>query len=125
MTMNGVRKFSFVLMGAYVIALSASMSAQAPPAVNPAAAAADKDTLKRGETLFYQGCSLCHLGRIIKDDKYQPMGPALTGVLKDATPDREADVRQFIQMGTLRMPGWKYAFSPKEFDDLIAYVKTL
>ena len=123
--MKGVRKFGFVLVGAYVVALSASISAQAPQAAKAAAAAADKDTLKRGETLFYQRCSLCHLGRIIKDDKYQPIGPALAGVLKDASSDREAEIRQFIQMGTLRMPGWKYAFSPKEFDDLIAYVRTL
>jgi mono/diheme cytochrome c family protein len=122
--MKGARAFGFVLMGAYVMALPAGVVAQAPPA-RPAMAAADKDTLKRGETLFYQRCSLCHLGRIIKDDTFQPIGPSLSGVLKDATPDREADIRQFIQMGTLRMPGWKYAFSPTEFDDLIAYIKTL
>jgi mono/diheme cytochrome c family protein len=122
--MEGVRSVGIVLVGAFVIALSGGIAAQAPQAAKPVSAA-DKDTVKRGETLFYQRCSLCHLGRIIKDDKYQPMAPLLNGVLKDASPEREADVRQFISQGTLRMPGWKYAFSPTEFDDLIAYLMTL
>ena len=79
----------------------------------------------RGEAWFYQRCSLCHMGRIVKDDKFEPMAPRLDGVLKNATPEREKGVRQFIQQGSLRMPGFRYNFTPAEFEELMAYLKTL
>jgi hypothetical protein len=46
-------------------------------------------------------------------------------VLKNATPDRETAVREFVQRGSLRMPGFRYNFTPAEFEELIAYLKTL
>jgi mono/diheme cytochrome c family protein len=79
----------------------------------------------RGEAWFYQRCSLCHMGRIVKDDTFEPMAPRLDGVLKSATPEREKAVRQFIQQGSLRMPGFRYNFTPSEFEELMAYLKTL
>ena len=79
----------------------------------------------RGEAWFYQRCSLCHMGRIVKDDRYQPMAPRLDGVLKSATPEREKAVRQLIQQGSQRMPGFRYNFTPAEFEELMAYLKTL
>ena len=79
----------------------------------------------RGEAWFYQRCSLCHVGRIVKDDTYEPMGPRLDGVLKEAAPDREKLIREQIQRGSLRMPGFRYNFTPAEFEELMAYLKTL
>ena len=79
----------------------------------------------RGEAWFYQRCSLCHMGRIVKDDRYEPMAPRLDGVLKNATPEREKAVRTFIQVGSQRMPGFRYNFTPAEFEELVAYLKTL
>jgi hypothetical protein len=46
-------------------------------------------------------------------------------VLKDASPDREKAVREFIERGSLRMPGFRYNFTPAEFAELMAYLKTL
>ena len=81
--------------------------------------------MTRGEAWFYQRCALCHMGRIVKDDVYQPMGPRLSGVLKGATPEREKLVRQQIERGSPRMPGFQYTFTPAEFDELMAYIKAL
>jgi mono/diheme cytochrome c family protein len=91
----------------------------------PAVGAANKEAVTRGEAWFYQRCSLCHMGRIVKDDVYQPMGPRLDGVLKGATPEREKLVRQQIERGSPRMPGFQYTFTPAEFDELMAYIKAL
>jgi mono/diheme cytochrome c family protein len=88
-----------------------------------AAAPASADAVRRGEAWFYQRCSLCHMGRIVKDDVYEPMAPKLT--LKNATPAREKAVRDQIQRGSPRMPGFQYTFTPAEFEELIAYMKTL
>jgi mono/diheme cytochrome c family protein len=101
--------------------LSASISAatQSPAPASPSGAA------MRGEAWFYQRCSLCHMGRIVKDDTYKPMAPALAGVLKSATPQRETAVREKIQQGSPLMPGFRYNLTPAEFEELLAYLKTL
>jgi mono/diheme cytochrome c family protein len=99
-----------------------SVSAQSPP---PAQSATASETAKRGEAWFYQRCSLCHMGRIVKDDTYQPMAPRLNGVLRNAAPEREKLVRELIQRGSPRMPGFRYNFTPAEFEELVAYLKTL
>ena len=91
--------------------------------VETTAAPASAGATRRGEAWFYQRCSLCHMGRIVKDDVYEPMGPILT--LKNATPAREKAVRDQIQRGSPRMPGFQYTFTPAEFDELMAYLKTL
>lgn len=108
------------------IALAVAAAAVAlPRAASPqtAAAPASAEATKRGEAWFYQRCSLCHMGRIVKDDVYEPMAPKLT--LKNATPAREKAVRDQIQRGSPRMPGFQYTFTPAEFEELIAYMKTL
>ena len=61
---------------------------------SPPRAASSPTASSRGEAWFYQRCSLCHMGRIVKDDTYEPMAPRLEGVLKDATPEREKLVRE-------------------------------
>jgi mono/diheme cytochrome c family protein len=125
--MNVWRLCVLVLIAAFWIALPARVSTQS----SQAAKATDKETIARGEAWFYQRCSLCHLGRIVKDEKFKPMGPSLSGLFKDASPTREVDVREMIQTGTLslskplRMPGFRYGLDSKQLDELIAYLKTL
>jgi mono/diheme cytochrome c family protein len=81
---------------------------------------------KRGEYLFLQRCSLCH---VMKYGRAGARLPAvwmnLEGLFKDAPPDQENTVRQFILKGTPRMPGWQYTLEAKQIDDLIAFLKTL
>lgn len=125
--MNGLRFIVLVLIAAFWILLPAGVSTQAQQTPN----IADKETIARGEAWFYQRCALCHLGRIVKDEKFKPMGPSLSSLFKDASPTREVDVREMIQTGTLslskplRMPGFRYGLDSQQLDELIAYLKTL
>lgn len=106
---------------AFGLVAQQSVSTQSGPVVGTP----NKEAVTRGEAWFYQRCALCHMGRIVKDDVYQPMGPLLNGVLKAATPEREKLVRQQIERGSPRMPGFQYTFTPAEFDELMAYIKAL
>jgi mono/diheme cytochrome c family protein len=114
-----------VLMLVAIFGLTAQHRVSTQSTNRPAIGAANKDAITRGEAWFYQRCALCHMGRIVKDDVYQPMGPRLNGVLKGATPEREKLVRQQIERGSPRMPGFQYTFTPAEFEELMAYIKAL
>jgi mono/diheme cytochrome c family protein len=114
-----------MLAVAWCLAIPAATSTVSPPQAAPARATSSADTVKNGERWFYQRCSLCHMGRIVKDDTYQPMGPDLAGIFKNATPAREAQIREQIQRGSPRMPGFRYTFTPAELEEVLAYMKTL
>ncbi len=79
----------------------------------------------RGERWFIQRCSLCHLGRKLKTSSPPAVGPSLVGVFQGASPAKEKALQEFILKGTPNMPGFQYALDPKQFDDLIAYLKAL
>jgi mono/diheme cytochrome c family protein len=79
----------------------------------------------RGEGLFLQRCSLCHLPRKLKFGSPPVIGPSLSGQFKDAAPDQLKTLRGFILKGGLDMPGFQYGLEPKEVDDLVAFLKTL
>jgi mono/diheme cytochrome c family protein len=83
------------------------------------------DEARRGEGLFLQRCSLCHLPRKLKFGSPPVIGPSLSGQFKDAGPDQMKILRGFILKGGPDMPGFQYGLEPKEVDDLIAYLKTL
>jgi mono/diheme cytochrome c family protein len=80
---------------------------------------------RRGEGLFLQRCSLCHLPRKLKFGSPPVIGPSLSGQFKDAAPDQLKILRGFILKGGPDMPGFQYGLEPKEVDDLIEYLKTL
>jgi hypothetical protein len=79
----------------------------------------------RGEGWFQQNCSVCHVGLWEKQGQGKPPAPSLTGVLKDASPDREAAVRTRIQKGSQNMPGFQNTFTSTQLEELITYLKTL
>lgn len=95
----------------------------------PGAAAASPAKLNeqetRGENLFRQRCSLCHLPRKLKFGSPPVVGPDLTELFKEAGPDKMKLLRGTILKGGPDMPGFQYGLEPKEVDDLIAYLKTL
>jgi mono/diheme cytochrome c family protein len=83
------------------------------------------EAVRRGEIWFYEHCSLCHMERVTKHTVYKPLRPKLDGLFKNATLEQEKDLREFIKVGTLRMPGFRYTFNDEEFEELIAYLKSL
>jgi mono/diheme cytochrome c family protein len=120
----------FLLSLAAVFAMLAAgrsdgLRAQGKTTVAPAIADKLNDDARRGEGLFLQRCSLCHLPRKLKFGSPPVIGPSLNGQFKDAGPDQMKILRNFILKGGPDMPGFQYGLEPKEVDDLIAYLKTL
>lgn len=104
---------------------AAILRAQGKPAAEiPGARKMDEQT-RRGEGLFLQRCSLCHLPRKLKFGSPPVIGPSLSGQFKDATPDQLKVLQGFILKGGPDMPGFQYGLDAKQLDDLLAYLKTL
>ena len=101
------------------------LPAQSKPAAALPAAEKLNEQETRGEGLFLQRCSLCHLPRKLKFGSPPVIGPSLSGQFKDAAPDQLKVLRGFILKGGPDMPGFQYGLEPKEVDDLVAYLKTL
>jgi mono/diheme cytochrome c family protein len=116
-----------MLVVVWYLTIAATAFTQSALQSSPPRAASESDGVKRGEAWFYQRCSLCHMGRIVKDETYESMAPSLEGILKDvpSPSDREKLVRETIQRGSRLMPGFRYNFTPTEFEELVAYLKTL
>lgn len=124
---------------AFVICTAASTGAVArppgAPGAPPGAAAAPRQgaaptrdpRASQGEALFLQRCALCHLSPDgwRKSGLAPPIGPSLTGVMKDGAPEREAAVRETIRVGSASMPGFQYGLDARQLDHLIAYLRTL
>ena len=118
----------FLSLAICLLLLAGSVPAQSQD--KPQAAASPKanphlsEQEIRGEGLFLQRCSLCHLDKVVKP--YKSFGPSLAGILKGASPAKERTIRLFISTGVPdKMPGFQYGLSPDDFNDLIAYLKTL
>lgn len=80
----------------------------------------------RGEGLYVQRCGMCHLPEWRKTGpRSVSYAPPLVGVLKNADADREAAARAHIKNGSLLMPGFSHTFTQTDFEDLLAYLKTL
>jgi len=99
--------------------------AQNAPATAPSSPAKLSEQETRGENLFRQRCSLCHLPRKLKFGSPPVIGPDLSGLFKEAGPDKLKLLRGSILKGSQNMPGFQYGLEIKEVDDLIAYLKTL
>ena len=101
------------------------MPAQSKPAATLPGVEKLNDQETRGEGLFLQRCSLCHLPRKLKFGSPPVVGPSLSGLFKDANPDEQKILKGFILKGGPDMPGFQYGLEPKEVDDLVAFLKTL
>jgi mono/diheme cytochrome c family protein len=109
----------------FVPGRTALLLAQNTPATPQSKAAKLSEQETRGEGLFRQRCSLCHLPRKLKFGSPAVVGPDLSGLFKEAGPDKQKLLRGSILKGGPDMPGFQYGLEPKEVDDLIAYLKTL
>lgn len=99
--------------------------AQTKPAASPAAAEKPSEQFRRGEGLFLQRCSICHLPRKLKFGSPPVIGPSLNGQFRDASPEQMKVLKGFILKGGPDMPGFQYGLDSKEIEDLIEYLKLL
>ena len=77
----------------------------------------------RGEGLFLQKCSVCHMQRIFKWGKPPARGPNLAGVFKNASADEEKVLKELIMKGNPDMPGFRYDIDSEQMNALIEYLK--
>ena len=117
---------AIVLFTAPWLLLTTNLRAQSKPASPPDFTRSLNERQTRGENLFLQRCSLCHLAQATRlMPNARPYGPSLTGLLKDAGVAKQKAVRETISKGGPRMPGFQFGLSPAEMDDLMEYLKTL
>ena len=75
-----------------------------------------------GQQVFEAHCTMCH--SIIPGTTL--VGPSLSGVLKGPHPPKTvAEARMIILNGKGKMPSQKTVLTPKEIDEVLAYLKTL
>jgi mono/diheme cytochrome c family protein len=94
------------------------------PAAKPAAVKLTPDEIK-GEGMFLEHCALCHLPVKEKSKSTPSYGPPLRGIFRADDPDVQDMLREIILKGSDRMPAWQYALTPKEIDELVAYLKVM
>lgn len=105
---------------------TARLLADERPGPHPTPAEAKlTDQQFKGQNLFFQRCSLCHMARALKAGDAPTVGPSLKTVFKNASAGEEKDLRTFILNGSPHMPGFRYALSDKEIDEVIAYLKVI
>ena len=124
--MNRFLQATNLLLALYLVGLAIKLPAQTSQASASKASSSLNDQEMRGEGLFLQRCSLCHLPQARRQvPSSQPYGPYLASLLKNAGAEKEKAVREIILKGGPRMPGFQYGLTTKEIDDLIAYLKIL
>ena len=73
---------------------------------------------------------MCHVGQEpgteARDDENAPRRPATLGpLLSQANTSDEARLREKIQLGSDRMPGYRYTLTDEQIDQVIAFMKTI
>lgn len=79
------------------------------------------ESVLKGRKLWVQQCAHCHDG--LGQPSSRPMGPSLGAeTLKTRGED---SVRNTIAIGSQRMPGFQYTLQPSQFDQLLAFLKSV
>ncbi len=107
--MAAIMHFLFAAAGVFCVVAQAAFGADAA----------------KGKELF-RGCAGCHS----YDSDVRKAGPPLRTLfgkvtLRNGERATEDNVRELILEGFNRMPSYRYQFQAEEFDDLIAFLKTL
>jgi len=83
------------------------------------AAASGQDAVTSGRRLFQQHCSVCHTQPTLTNPMY---GPSL---YRDLVSGREDAVRDYIDKGSSKMPGFRYGLKASDLNAIIEYLKTV
>ena len=99
------------LAAAIAVPLIASAAQQQAPNLTPQQA--------RGRIILTQNCNICHLPQ---NPGSQTYGPLLN---KSSANGDDNLMKQVIQTGLVKMPGWRYTLNDNQIADVIAYIRTL
>lgn len=72
-----------------------------------------------GRQIVTQNCVVCHLP---SDPGATTYGPPLNKAAANGDPKL---MHQVIESGLVKMPGWKYALSNSDIDDVVSYILTV
>jgi mono/diheme cytochrome c family protein len=73
----------------------------------------------RGRIILTQNCNICHLPQNPGSQTYGPL-------LNKASANGDDNLmKQVIQTGLVKMPGWRYTLNDNQIADVIAYIRTL
>jgi len=72
-----------------------------------------------GRQIVTRNCVVCHLP---SDPGAKTYGPPLNKAAANGDPKL---MHQVIETGLVRMPGWKYALSNTDIDDVVSYLLTV
>lgn len=100
-------------------ALIAVVAVVCLPLVASAQQANLSESQMNGRRILTQNCNICHLPQNPGSPTY---GPRLS---KTSTNGDDSLMKQVIETGLVKMPGWRYTLSASEINDIIAYVRTL
>ena len=107
-----------------ILVVAAAVGFMIPMAMMPA------DTDKKvsdGEAVYKKNCNMCHY----PDKADKKLGPGLKDLFKSKElpeshrPVSDAVVRDQIENGSKKMPGFGKKLSSDDIDNLMAYLKTL
>lgn len=83
------------------------------------AAGSGQDAVTSGRRLFQQHCSVCHTQPTLTNPMY---GPSL---YRNLVSGREDAVRDYIDKGSSKMPGFRYGLKASDINAIIEYLKTV
>ena len=83
------------------------------------ASASSDDAVTLGRRLFQQNCSVCHTQATLTNPMY---GPSL---YRDVVNGKEEAMREYINKGSSKMPGFRYGLKASEISAIIEYLKTV
>lgn len=73
----------------------------------------------RGRIILTQNCNICHLPQNPGSQTYGPL-------LNKASANGDDNLmKQVIQTGLVKMPGWRYTLNDTQIADVISYIRTL
>jgi mono/diheme cytochrome c family protein len=100
---------------------SLDLAAQRPASPRPGRPETDQQ--KSGEALFRDNCALCHVHSAAKKRLGTTAATELIELFKKPSVT-EASVRRFVLDGLPgQMPSFTHYMTPRELDDLVAYLK--
>jgi mono/diheme cytochrome c family protein len=117
-TFHAVASFSLLVCGAI---LSITLEAQLAPQASPGVPQTDQE--RRGEALFINNCTLCHVFTEQKLSIGIQARTELIGLGKRPGTDDAALRKAILQGIPGRKPNFQYILTPQEVDEMVAYLK--